>query len=82
MNTLSRNPTTIPFTKRQRITTRSGAVLERSYVVMPAKAWQELQRLCEIHHSSGSEVIEQLISQASNSGKLKDTNDTTSFRTS
>jgi hypothetical protein len=82
MNTPSRTPTAIPFTKRQRITTHAGAVLELAYIVMPAEAWQGLQRLCEIHGSGGSKVIQQLISLASSNGKLKDTNETNSFSTS
>jgi DNA polymerase III delta subunit len=62
----------IPHTKRQRITTRTGAALERSYVFMHAASWEALHRLCESQRLSGSQVIEQLISIA-DSGNHKDT---------
>lgn len=72
-------PITIQGTSRQRVTTRSGSVLERAYIVMPPASWVALQRLCVAQHRSGSQVIENLI--ASSSGThTKDNNDNSSTR--
>lgn len=75
------NPTMIPHTRRQRITTRSGDVLERAYVFMPAESWEALQRLCVASQQSGSQVIEALINIASSGTLVKDSNAVKSIRT-
>ena len=67
-------PVTIPHTKRQRVVTDAGVVLERAYVFLPSDTWAALQRLCISSHSSASQVIEALVEIASR-GKQKDTND-------
>ena len=67
-------PTTVPYTSRQRLVTRSGAVLERAYVFLPAATWDALQRLCASQHRSGSQIIENLINLA-DSGTQKDKHD-------
>lgn len=59
------NPQRIPHTKRQRVTTGNGTVLERAYVFLPPKAWAALQRLSITAHRSSSQIIEQLIAVAS-----------------
>ena len=64
-------PSTIPRTNRQRVTTKAGIELERSYVFMDAASWQALQRLCDQQGRSGSQVIQSLIAIAS-IGKQKD----------
>lgn len=69
-------PLTIPRTNRQRITTKAGIALERSYVFMPTASWEALQRLCDQQGRSGSQVIASLIAIAS-IGKQKDNNDST-----
>ena len=63
-------PTGIAQSRRQRLTTRSGEVLERAYVFLPAEAWHALRHLCTIHGVSNSKAIEMLINSA-NSGDLK-----------
>jgi hypothetical protein len=68
------NPTTIQHTKRQRITTKSGVELERSYVFMASESWEQLQHLCHAQGRSGSQVIASLISLAA-IGNLKDKNE-------
>lgn len=65
------NPVSIPNTRRQRLVTRSGDVLERAYVFLPPQAWEALASLCEVMGRSGSQVIESLIATASR-GHLKD----------
>jgi hypothetical protein len=69
---------TVPHTKRQSITTRSGAVLERAYVFMPSASWEALQTLCMTAHQSSSQVIESLISNAISGNQSKDINEQTS----
>jgi hypothetical protein len=64
-------PTTIPRTNRQRVTTKAGIKLERSYVFMDTASWEALQRLCDQQGRSGSQVIQSLIAIAS-IGKQKD----------
>lgn len=74
---MTTKPVSIPGTRRQRITARSGEVLERSYVFLPAETWAALTQLCHTSGRSSSEVIESLINSAAR-GHLKDTNDATS----
>ena len=70
-------PLTIPRTNRQRITTKAGIALERSYVFMETASWDALARLCDQQGRSGSQVIASLIAIAS-IGKQKDkTNNST-----
>lgn len=69
---MNQSRTTIPHTSRQRITTRSGAELERAYVFMRGESWEALQRLCVASHKSGSQVIEKLINQAISGDQSKD----------
>jgi hypothetical protein len=76
----SNKPTTVPYTSRQRLVTRSGAVLERAYVFLPAATWEALTRLCASQHRSGSQIIENLINLA-DSGTHKDNYDDTRTRT-
>ncbi len=73
------NPTTIQHTKRQRITTQSGVELERAYVFMPSKCWEQLQHLCHAQGRSGSQIIQSLISLAA-IGNQKDQYDQSSTR--
>jgi hypothetical protein len=67
------NPVSVPNTRRQRLVTRSGDVLERAYVFLPPQTWEALASLCEVMGHSGSQVIESLIATASR-GNLKDNN--------
>ena len=55
------NPTTIQGTRRQRVATRSGAVLERQYIFLSAEDWDSLQRICEASRRSHSQAIASLI---------------------
>jgi hypothetical protein len=57
--------TTIHGTRRQQVTTQSGALLERQYVFLPAETWEALRRLCVTQHRSGSQIIASLINIAS-----------------
>jgi hypothetical protein len=57
--------TSIYGTRRQQVTTRSGAVLERQYVFLPAETWEALRMLCITQHRSGSQIIGSLIDIAS-----------------
>jgi len=75
----SGKPTGIAQSRRQRLTTRSGEVLERAYVFLPAEAWSDLRHLCTVHGVSNSKVLEMLINNAK-SGELKDSDDTPSSR--
>lgn len=77
----SNKPTTVPHTSRQRLVTRSGAVLERAYVFLPAASWEALQRLCASQHRSGSQIIENLINLADSGTHSKDKHDGTYTRT-
>lgn len=67
-------PLSIPGTRRQRITARSGEVLERSYVFLPPETWAALTGLCHTSGRSSSEVIESLINSAVR-GHQKENND-------
>lgn len=58
------NPQRIPHSKRQRVTTGTGTVLERAYVFMPPESWAALRRLSIVAHRSNSQIIEQLIAVA------------------
>jgi hypothetical protein len=69
-------PTGIPLSRRQRLVTRSGEVLERAYVFLPAETWAALRHLCNDLNCSNSKVIEMLVNNA-NSGDLKDNNEST-----
>jgi hypothetical protein len=69
------NPVTIPHTKRQRVVTDTGAVLERSYVFLPPESWAALKRLSVASHRSNSQVIEALVTIASRGSPVKDTNE-------
>jgi len=66
----SSKPTGIAQSRRQRLTTRSGEVLERAYVFLPAEAWNDLRHLCTVHGVSNSKAIEMLINSAKG-GDLK-----------
>lgn len=79
MQSNSSSPTGIAQSRRQRLTTRSGEVLERAYVFLPAEAWNDLWHLCTVHGVSNSKVIEMLINSAKG-GDLKEDNDTTRSR--
>lgn len=69
-------PRTIPHTRRQRVVATSGVHLERSYVFLPAKTWEALERLVKAQHRSGSQIIENLISLASSGNQVtENTND-------
>lgn len=68
---MASKPVAIPHTSRQCITTSNGTVLERQYVFMPSASWEALQRICYASHRSGSQVIQELISNA-DLGKQKD----------
>lgn len=70
-------PSTIPRTNRQRITTKAGIELERSYVFMDTASWQALQRLCDRQGRSGSQVIASLIAIADLGTQKDKKNDTT-----
>lgn len=58
------NPTVIPGTRRQQVTTRSDMVLERQYVYLDSATWEALRKLCVAQHRSGSQVIASLINLA------------------
>lgn len=69
-------PQTIPHSRRQRVATTTGVQLERSYVFLPAKTWEALERLAYVQHRSGSQIIETLISTASSGSQvMENTND-------
>lgn len=70
-------PSTIPRTSRQRITTKAGIQLERSYVFMPTASWEALQRLCDQQGRSGSQVVQSLIAIADLGTQKDKTNDRT-----
>jgi hypothetical protein len=72
-------PTGIPLNRRQRLVTRSGDVLERAYVFLPAETWAALKHLCNELNCSNSKAIEMLVNNA-NSGKLKGNNGSQTFR--
>jgi hypothetical protein len=71
---MTSRPTTIAGTRRQRITSKSGIALERSYIFMPSECWDQLQALCFAQGRSGSEVVQSLIKIAS-IGTPKEKND-------
>lgn len=75
---MHKNPTTTGHGKRQSLVTHSGAVLERSYVFLPAASWAALQTLCAASHSSNSQVIERLINEAISGEPTKDKDERTS----
>lgn len=58
------NPTTIEGTRRQRVVTKSGAVLERQYIFLSAQDWDSLQQICEASRRSHSQAISSLINIA------------------
>ena len=60
----SSKPTGIAQSRRQRLTTRSGEVLERAYVFLSAEAWNDLREICTVHECSNSKAIEMLINKA------------------
>lgn len=62
------NPQRIPHSKRQRVTTGMGTVLERAYIFMPPESWAALRRLSIVAHRSNSQIIEQLIAAATCGG--------------
>jgi len=68
------SPTGIANSRRQRLTTRSGEVLERAYVFLTAEAWNDLRHLCTVHGCSNSKAIAMLINNAKN-GELKENNE-------
>lgn len=72
----STQPTSIPGTKRQRITTHNGIELHRAYVSLKPETWEALRRMSIQHSRSNSQVIENLIQIASSIGTLKEHNGT------
>ena len=58
------NPTTIQGTRRQRVVTKSGAVLERQYIFLSAQDWESLQHISEASRRSHSQVIASLVNIA------------------
>jgi hypothetical protein len=68
------SPTGIANSRRQRLTTRSGEVLERAYVFLTAEAWHDLRSLSTVHGISNSKVIAMLINNAKN-GEQEDKNE-------
>lgn len=75
---MTTRPTTIPNTRRQILTTKSGVELERAYVFMPAESWEALQRLCYAQGRSGSQVLQSLIALAALGSHSKDQSNVTS----
>jgi len=55
------SPTTIEGTRRQRIVTKSGAVLERQYIFLSADDWASLTQISEASRRSHSQAISALI---------------------
>lgn len=70
-------PSSIPFTRRQQVTTQTGVLLQRQSIYLPAEAWYALQRLCVAQRRSGSQVIESLINIADRGTRMDATNDQT-----
>jgi len=58
------SPTTIQGTRRQRVVTKSGTVLERQYVFLSAKDWDSLTQISETTRRSHSQAIAALINIA------------------
>ncbi len=75
---MQKKPTSIPDTRRQRVTTRLGVELERASIYMPAESWEALQRLCYAQHRSGSQILQSLISLADLGTHTKDKYERTS----
>ena len=68
-------PVSIGGTRRQRVVTGAGLVLERQAIYLPPDSWKALQRLCFAQGRSGSQIIENLIEIAARGGALaKDNN--------
>jgi len=66
-------PTTVHGTRRQRVVTGNGTVLERQAIYLPAETWDALHRLSTKNRRSGSEVIQNLI-EIANRGSLTQEN--------
>ena len=58
------SPKTIEGTRRQRVVTKSGAVLERQYIFLSTQDWDSLQQICEVSRRSHSQTIASLINIA------------------
>lgn len=71
---MASNPTRNPLNRRQSLITRSGEVLERSYVFLPPETWAALKELCNDLNCSNSKVIERLVNNAKDGG-LKGNNE-------
>jgi len=76
----SSNPTGIANSRRQRLTTRSGEVLERAYVFLPAEVWHALRMISDAAGCSNSKSIEMLINNHAKSGYSKDDNGNDAIR--
>ncbi|OFA04831.1 hypothetical protein [Duganella sp. HH101] len=70
------NPQRMPNSKRQRLITNNGTVLERAYVFMPPESWAALQRLSIKAHRSHSQLIEELVAIANTPAKRGDNKET------
>lgn len=68
------SPTTIEGTRRQRVVTKSGAVLERQYIFLSAADWDSLQQICEASRRSHSQVIASLVNIARAGNRTEKTN--------
>lgn len=69
---MTSRPTTIPNTRRQTVTTKSGVELQRANIYMPESSWEALQRLCYAQGRSGSQVLQSLIALAALGTHSKD----------
>ncbi len=76
----SKSPTGIANSRRQRLVTRSGEVLERAYVFLPAEAWHALRLMSDAAGCSNSKSIETLINNMAKSGYVKGDNGTEAIR--
>lgn len=65
-------PRTLPSSRRQRVITGNGTVLERQPMYLPPKTWDALQTLAITAHRSGSQIIESLIEIAARGNPVKE----------
>jgi predicted DNA-binding ribbon-helix-helix protein len=56
----------VPGTTRKRITASNGMVVERQFIYLEPRHWDNLKKLASLQGASGSQVIARLIDLATN----------------
>ena len=74
-------PSKIPGTSRQRLTSKDGSSIERSYVYLPSSVWAQLHEMARSSGTSVSKIIQSFANTGAANSKESNANPTTNSPT-